>query len=111
TLTFRDGETRGRVALAPAPPAAPGALETDTALRTVELERTEIERQLSRGLRRACEVFAPSTLLTSPAERNRAVEHGELRWIGGQRVAILRGTPEQIGRAHGELLRDEAARC
>jgi len=111
TLTFRDGETRSRVALAPAPSAAPGALETDTALRTVELDRNEIERQLSRGLRRACEVFAPSTLLTSPEERNRAVEHGELRWIGGQRVAILRGTPEQIGRAHGELLREEAARC
>lgn len=77
----------------------------------VEMDRAELERHLARGLRRAGELLAPSPLLTSPQQKNRQVEHGELRWIDGQRVVLLHGTPEQIGRAHGELLKDEAQRC
>ncbi len=41
----------------------------------------------------------------------RSVPHGELRWVGGQRLALLSGTPQQIGKAHGELLREQATRC
>ncbi len=80
-------------------------------MRVVDIERTELERQLARGVRRGLEIAAPSALLTSPPQTARKVDHGELRWIGGQRVVLLAGTPEQIGRAHGELLKDEAQRC
>lgn len=80
-------------------------------MQVVELERSEIERQLVRGVRRAFEVLAPGPRLTSPTQTAKKVEHGELRWIEGQRVALLHGTPEQIGKAHGELLKQEAMRC
>lgn len=76
-----------------------------------ELSRVELEQTIVRGLRRALEVLVPSSALTQPKERSRTVEHGELRWIEGQRVVLLSGTPEQIGQAHGELLRSEATRC
>lgn len=78
---------------------------------TVSIERTELERQLVRGIRRATEVLAPAPVLTSPPQVARRVDHGELRWVDGHRVALLDGTPEQIGTAHGELLGDEASRC
>ncbi len=76
-----------------------------------KLPRAEIEKQLARGVRRALEVLAPSALLTSPNHRTKQLEHGELRWVEGQRVALLQGTPEQIGQAHGKLLKQEAIRC
>lgn len=80
-------------------------------MKRVELTRHEVELQLARGLRRTLEILAPSPMLTSPAQRNRTVPHGELRWVGGQRLALLSGTPQQIGRAHGELLGQECVRC
>jgi hypothetical protein len=87
-------------------PTAPLPLE-----KLVEIDRGELEQHLARGLRRALEILAPSPLLTSPRQKEKKVEHGELRWIDGQRVVLLHGTPEQIGRAHGELLKEEAQRC
>lgn len=75
------------------------------------LDRIELERTLARGVRRACEVLAPAPLLTNPEQVSKRVEHGELRWIEGQRVVLLRGTPEQVGKAHGELLKAETQRC
>lgn len=80
-------------------------------LKTVPLERLELERQLVRGVRRAFEILAPSPLLTNPPQSGRKVSNGELRWIDGQRVALLQGTPEEVGMAHGELLKVEAGRC
>jgi hypothetical protein len=41
----------------------------------------------------------------------RSTNNGELKWVDGQRVAVLWGTPEQIGMAHGELLPEESRRC
>lgn len=75
------------------------------------LSRLEIERQLTRGIRRTFEILAPSRLLTAPQAKDKQVEHGELRWIDGQRVVLLSGSPEEIGRAHGELLKTEVQRC
>lgn len=80
-------------------------------LKTVLLPRVELERQLVRGVRRAFEILAPSPLLTNPPHSGRKVSNGELRWIDGQRVALLKGSPEQVGKAHGELLKAEAGRC
>ena len=75
------------------------------------IAREEIERTIARGVRRATEVLAPSSRLTEPNQKSRKIEHGELRWIDGQRVALLYGSPEQIGKAHGQLLKTEAMRC
>lgn len=80
-------------------------------MRVVELERSEIERQLTRGARRALEILAPGTSLIVPEQKTRRVPHGELRWVDGHRVALLKGTPEEVGKAHGELLRDESLAC
>lgn len=85
--------------------------ESWPSLKTVPLPRVELERQLVRGVRRAFEILAPSPLLTNPPHSGRKVANGELRWIDGQRVALLKGSPEQIGKAHGELLKAEAGRC
>ena len=80
-------------------------------MRVVELERQEIERQLMRGARRALEILSPSAVLTVPDQKTRRVPHGELRWVDGHRVALLNGSPEEVGRAHGELLREESLAC
>lgn len=79
--------------------------------RVVEIDRTELERQLVRGVRRATEILAPSRLLTNPPKVTRNVPHGEVRWIENQRVVLLNGTPEEVGQAHGQLLQQEAMAC
>ncbi|MCU0709543.1 MAG: C45 family autoproteolytic acyltransferase/hydrolase [Pirellula sp.] len=76
-----------------------------------ELDRAELERTIVRGARRALEVLAPSDRLKNPNAKDREVEHGRLRWIEGQRVAFLKGSPEEIGQAHAALLKTEAMRC
>jgi hypothetical protein len=80
-------------------------------MKVVELNRLELEQQLVRGVRRAFEILAPSPLLMNPPQSGRKVAHGELRWVDGQRVVLLEGSPEEVGRAHGELLQAEAGRC
>ena len=66
---------------------------------------------LVRGIRRGIELFAPGPTLIAPDQVDRDVPHGRLRWVGGQRLVTLLGTPEQIGTAHGDLLATEARRC
>jgi len=80
-------------------------------LQVTEVERAEVERQVVRGVRRAFEVLAPSPLLTAPKKVGRRVSNGELRWVDGERVVLLEGTPEQIGTAHAKLLKTETQRC
>lgn len=89
----------------------PGSAEQWPNMQVVELNRDELERTLLRGVRRASEILEPSALLTNPPQTARSVPNGQLLWIDGQRVALLQGTPEQIGRAHGELLPEESRRC
>lgn len=76
--------------------------------RIIELPRQELERQLVRGVRRAFEILAPSPNLTSPKQNAGRTKSGELRWIDGHRVCFLSGSPEEIGTAHGRLLKSEA---
>lgn len=90
--------------------AAPSAGEWP-GMKVTELPREELERTLLRGVCRATEIFQPGTSLIKPSKTARSTEHGELKWIDGQRVAVLWGTPEQIGMAHGELLPEESRRC
>lgn len=80
-------------------------------MRAEQIPRIELERQLARGVKRALEIISPSPELTSPEHIPRSVEHGNLQWMGGHRVVTLHGTPEQIGKAHGELMPLETHRC
>lgn len=110
TIEARAGDTNVRISIADATVVA-GTIGDWPDMKVVDLERGELERQLVRGVRRAFEILDPAPRLTSSAQTAKKVEHGELRWIDGQRVALLHGTPEQIGKAHGELLKQEAMRC
>ncbi|MDZ4849640.1 MAG: C45 family autoproteolytic acyltransferase/hydrolase [Pirellulaceae bacterium] len=92
-------------------PELPTAFDDWPEMEKKDLSRAELERQLCRGLRRAFEVASPSNSLTSPRQAERNVEHGRLRWIDGNRVVLLHGTPQEIGDAHGKLLKTEAMRC
>jgi hypothetical protein len=89
---------------------APSATEWPD-MKVTELPRHELERTLLRGIRRATEILQPGDSLTKPSMKPRTTDHGELKWVDGQRVAVLWGTPEQIGMAHGELLPEESRRC
>lgn len=88
-----------------------GSVDDWPEYRVVEIPRDELERQLSRGLSRALEILMPSATLRVPDRTPRTVAHGELRWVDDHRVTLLWGTPEQIGRAHGQLLTAETRRC
>lgn len=109
-LTLDTAKTQVRLTLATDPePSLP--VDSWPGMRTVRIDRVELERQLLRGVRRALEILAPSPLLTQPPRRPRRVAHGELRWIEGQRVVLLDGSPKEIGQAHGKLLETEARAC
>jgi hypothetical protein len=107
-VSSKDFQATLRLSANPGPAAA---IEDWQGMRLIELPREELELQLARGLRRLLEIQFPSRVLTQPLQKPRQVEHGELRWIEGHRVAILQGTPQQIGDAHGKLLHDEAMAC
>lgn len=85
--------------------------DTPGGIRIVKIPRDELETTLSQGVRRATEVLAPAASLKNPRQDARKTPNGELRWIDGQRIAILSGTPQEIGTAHGKLLKEEATRC
>lgn len=108
-LNLSAGDTR--VVVSRAKIGAPASVDNWPGYSAVSIPRPELERQLVRGVRRAGEILAPAPILTTPPQVGRRVDHGELRWIDGQRVALLEGTPEEIGTAHGQLLGDEAIRC
>lgn len=86
-------------------------LEDWTGYTATQLTRGEMEMQFCRGVRRALEVLLPSDELTQPEKQDKVVTNGSLRWVEGQRVVTLSGTPEQLGTAHGELLPVESQRC
>ncbi len=75
-----------------------------------QVNRTEMERLFVRGVRRSTEVLWPGPSLIHPSQNSRFVEHGELQWKQGQRLVLLKGTPLQVGLAHGELLQNEIRR-
>ncbi len=78
----------------------------------VELvDREELERTIVRGINRATEILAPGDSIKSPFLAPKQVENGRLEIIDGHAVAILRGTPSQIGKAHGELLGYQIEKC
>ncbi|MBL4886247.1 MAG: peptidase C45 acyl-coenzyme A:6-aminopenicillanic acid acyl-transferase [Planctomycetaceae bacterium] len=110
TLKFKGEKWNGEVTFSPGQNVKQ-EISHSAGYKTVKLDRDELERQLTRGVRRAAAVLAPSLKLTNPRQTPLKVEHGELRWVEGQRIALLWGTPEQIGSAHAKLLHDESIRC
>jgi hypothetical protein len=111
TETLAATSPAGSIMLRKLPVAEASLAEAPAAWETQSVDRDELETVLMRGMRRLLEVAAPSAKLTHPAREPRKVEHGELRWVQDQRLVLLSGTPQQIGRAHGLLLRDEATAC
>jgi len=109
-LLFQQDDIRVHIELRDAPRNTP-EIALPAGYQKTEIPRDEFERTLVRGARRGMEVLAPSRLLTRPPQEQRQVKHGRLMWVNGHRVALLHGTPEQVGQAHGELLKQEAARC
>lgn len=80
-------------------------------VRIEQIDRTELERQLCRGVFRATEILAPGKSLIQPKQVARRVPNGELIWQDGQRLVRLWGSPEEIGTAHGQILKAESQRC
>jgi hypothetical protein len=91
--------------------SSPRSVESFDGMKVTEIDRNELERTLLRGVRRASEILRPSEMLTKPNQTPRTVKNGRLTWVDGQRVALLQGTPEEIGTAHGQLLPEESRRC
>ena len=89
----------------------PAASTRWSTLEQVAIDRTEMETQFARGIRRTWEVVWPSQELTHPRPVSKKIANGEIKHVEGQRLVILSGSPEQIGAAHGELLRAESQRC
>lgn len=108
-VEFTTGDIRGSLALVDA--GEPAAIDDWPGHAVSRIPRDEIERQLARGARRALEILAPGPTLTAPVIEPRTVPGGTLRQVGDLRLAVLHGTPEEIGRAHGSLLATEARRC
>jgi hypothetical protein len=111
SVEIRFDDMNARLELVTLETNAPPKIETFDNYKHVTIERLELEKQLARGVKRTFEVLAPAPVLTSPPKKEREVANGELKWIEGQRVCLLHGTPEEIGTAHGELLKQEAIRC
>lgn len=108
-LKVTAGDVSVALSLGPAPQTMVDSSWPD--FQVVHLQRNEMERQFARGLRRALEVLLPSARLTNPSEHPQKIPHGELRYVDGQRLVLLSGSPIEIGEAHGKLLREEADRC
>ena len=91
------------------PAAATRGVDIPREYGTRRVDRTEMERMLSRGVRRAVEVLTPGPKLTDPSRQPAQVEHGRVMWEQDQRLVLLSGTPEQVGRAQGQLLAERIA--
>ncbi|MDP6929342.1 MAG: C45 family autoproteolytic acyltransferase/hydrolase [Planctomycetota bacterium] len=67
------------------------------------VDRAELEKMAARALRRLIQINAPDyTGIFRPSKKK--VPNGELRHVGEQNLVLLRGSPEQIGKAHAQLL-------
>ena len=66
------------------------------------VSREDLEKTVFRGLKRILSIKMPGDLAMLPEQK---VDHGELIHHQGQTLVLLSGTPEQIGNAHGLLLR------
>ncbi len=101
------GEVALGVAIADGAAVRPEPLAGDSVV--VAVPRAELERSLGRGLARAVEILAGEQ---GGRVRNevRVADRGRLIVQKGSRVALLQGSPLEVGFQHGKLLAREARR-
>lgn len=109
SLSIQAGEVRAELTYGPHQPLRPA--DDFGGMTVKKISRAELETQFARGCRRGMELILPSANLVNPPQIPKSVPNGELRWVDGQRLVLLSGTPEEIGTAHAELLREESFRC
>ncbi len=109
SLSIQAGEVRAELTYGPQQPLRPA--DDFGGMTVKKISRAELETQFARGCRRGMELILPSANLVNPPQIPKSVPNGELRWVDGQRLVLLSGTPEEIGTAHAELLREESFRC
>ncbi len=107
-ISIRAGEVRILITIRPERERLRGA---EAGFQEVLVDRTELERGIFRAVHRAGEVFLPGRSLALPRLREASTPGGTLGSRGPLRLAILSGTPEEIGTAHGRLLGKEVRRC
>ena len=78
--------------------------------KTLSPPREELERALGRGLGRAAELLAAADQGGRVRDEVRTADRGRLVVQKGSRVAMLQGSPLEIGFQHGKLLANEAQR-
>ena len=100
-----------RLRISSAAPRRRAANPTEDTYVGTEVDRSELERSILSGVRRAGEVLFPGRSLLKPRQQERTVPGGKLTFAGPLRVVTLAGTPEEVGRAHGLLLATEARRA
>jgi len=76
----------------------------------VNVAREELERSLGRGLARAAEILAGDQAAGRLKDEVRVADRGRLIVQKGSRVALLQGSPLEVGFQHGKLLAAEARR-
>ncbi len=91
---------------------APKAVRPVAAVRQNEIAipRAEIDRALQRGSLRALDILNDNMHAKAPADSVTSIPGARLEIKDGQRVCYLTGTPAEMGRAHGKLLRSEIRR-
>lgn len=78
--------------------------------RIENVDRQQLEQTIARAIRRATEILMPSESLTAASAGQMQTQFGESRNIDGQRVVLRRGTHQQIGQAHGQVLQYETGK-
>ncbi|MBM4041979.1 MAG: hypothetical protein FJ290_26080 [Planctomycetes bacterium] len=85
-------------------------LPTGEDFKTLSPAREEVERALGRGIGRALELLAQSQTGSRLRNETRTADQGRLVVRDGVRVAMLQGSPLEVGYQHGKLLAKETRR-
>jgi len=77
----------------------------------IKIQRAEMERAMQRGGMRAIEIKVEDMQTGAlPADKVVEIPGARLEIKDGQRTCFLTGTPTEMGRAHGKLLKNEIRR-
>lgn len=73
----------------------------------IAVPRAELERSIQRGGMRELDIQIDDRRARAPADRVTDIPGARLEIAHGQRVLYLTGTPTEMGREHGQLMRAE----
>ena len=108
-ISWTGASRKGTVAIEIAGEAKMPAAPTE-GLKVVAVPRPELERALGRAVVRAAEILYNDYTVAWPNESEREADGGRLLIRKRYTMAILEGTPYQIGLQHGKLLAAGARR-